>query len=456
MKILFFSHSNTFSYGAEKSLYELATTLSKKFKIDCNIVVPKEGQLVEKLNEKNVTVINIDYQWWCSFKPCKKEEQDRIMMNSYKNIIRSLEKVDEINPDIIITNTAVIPWGAICAQRLNIPHIWFIREFGEIDHGLNFYLPFKEIIEIIYYSSNHILCNSFAVRDYLFGNYNLDKVSVAYHHDINLEKNYKENVNIKLSPSESFKVITIGRITEGKGTNDAVNSVIKLIQEGFNIELFLVGGIDDPYANYLIKRVEKKQLSHKIHFLGFIKNVKQIIDFCDVGLTCSNNEAFGRSTVEMMMCGKPVIGKSSGGTTEIIEHGKNGFLYHPDSNDELEKYIKYFIHNPDQIKKFGDYAVRSIKEKLNQFPGDKLLIDACNNHLSEGNLESKKLIQFEYNLENKLIMGNVEFYNSQFSKNVPSTTIRHNHVGDFPSNLLAILETINTKFEDIQLNRKDK
>jgi glycosyltransferase involved in cell wall biosynthesis len=48
---------------------------------------------------------------------------------------------------------------------------------------------------------------------------------------------------------------------------------------------------------------------------------------CDlVTHTSTAPEPFGRVIVEAMLCGTPVIAAGAGGATELIEHGKTGWL----------------------------------------------------------------------------------------------------------------------------------
>ena len=54
-----------------------------------------------------------------------------------------------------------------------------------------------------------------------------------------------------------------------------------------------------------------------------------MIEQADIGLTCSRNEAFGRTTVEALLMGKPVIGTNTGGTVDLISDGVDGLLYPP-------------------------------------------------------------------------------------------------------------------------------
>ena len=76
----------------------------------------------------------------------------------------------------------------------------------------------------------------------------------------------------------------------------------------------------------------------------------------DVELVCSRAEAFGRVTVEAMLGGIPVIGSNTGGTPELIQDGKNGYLYKYGNPEELESKMEIFIANPDLIKTMGLYA----------------------------------------------------------------------------------------------------
>ncbi len=62
------------------------------------------------------------------------------------------------------------------------------------------------------------------------------------------------------------------------------------------------------------------------------------ISACKVFVLPSKNETFGISLLEAMACGKPVVASDNAGPKEIIDKGKNGFLFKPDNFlDLLEK-----------------------------------------------------------------------------------------------------------------------
>ena len=50
-------------------------------------------------------------------------------------------------------------------------------------------------------------------------------------------------------------------------------------------------------------------------------------------------EAFGNVAIEALACGVPVVAYRRGGPSEIVNHGKTGFLVEPDKVTELVKAI---------------------------------------------------------------------------------------------------------------------
>jgi glycosyltransferase involved in cell wall biosynthesis len=63
---------------------------------------------------------------------------------------------------------------------------------------------------------------------------------------------------------------------------------------------------------------------------------------------------------ESLVFKSPVIVSDLGGTKEIIEDGKSGFVFESYNSDNLVKYMKIFIQNPELIKKMGENAKKRV------------------------------------------------------------------------------------------------
>jgi len=371
LSVCFFSHSAGLG-GAERTLLELVTELIENYGVICTVILPEDGPLKKNFEAIGALTCIIDYSWWYDPEILPDEQVTARCINSTKNLLYSLKQVlCKINPDIIITNTMPIPWGAITASFLGKPHVWFIHEFGESDHGLKSFLPLKITLKTIKNLSTIILTNSEAVRKKLFPNTSRRKVLTIYQH-INIPSTviYQKENNY-FSKTNSTKLIVSANIHEGKGQKDAILAVKELIRKGKDVELVLMGHCTSQYAEHLKAVVKQENLKEHVRFIGFKENPYPIMKQADIGLVCSKNEAFGRMTVEGMLLKKPIIGTNRGGTLELIKEGFNGLLYEPGDYNQLADKIEYLIDNPNKTKELVENGYEFVNKTFtkNNFGG---------------------------------------------------------------------------------------
>lgn len=177
--VCFFSHSSE-KGGGEMSMLNLIDYLLKK-NIAVKVILPKTGQLEDELKLRKVEYKIFPYAWWT------KTNQDQLpdAINKWYGIEWILKKWQ---PHVIYTNTSVIFSGALAAGRLNIPHLWHIREFGQEDHKIDYLFDFADTAKVINDSSNHIIFNSQKVAE-KYQPYITTDYSVIYNYvDVSLQK----------------------------------------------------------------------------------------------------------------------------------------------------------------------------------------------------------------------------------------------------------------------------
>ena len=120
-------------------------------------------------------------------------------------------------------------------------------------------------------------------------------------------------------------VITlIGRMVRLKGHADLIEIVEQVRETVPNIKALIVGG-EDPrrrqYARQIHEEVRERRLEQHVIFTGQRNDIREIYSISDVvvGLTSNPPEAFGRTTIEALSMGVPVVGYAHGGTGEILE-----------------------------------------------------------------------------------------------------------------------------------------
>ncbi len=113
-----------------------------------------------------------------------------------------------------------------------------------------------------------------------------------------------------------------GRLTRLKGHHDFIAIVARLVAAGVDAVGLIVGG-EDPkrpaYAQEIRDRVAAEGLGDRIVFTGHRSDVRDIYAISDCILSLSGTpESFGRSVLEPLAMGRPVVGYSHGGVAEIL------------------------------------------------------------------------------------------------------------------------------------------
>ena len=81
-------------------------------------------------------------------------------------------------------------------------------------------------------------------------------------------------------------------------------------------------------------------------------------------MSCSDTEGLSNSVIEAMAVGKPVIATAVGGTLEIVEEGRGGFLYAPRDVATLTERIALLAADPGLRHRMGRIGERFAAERL--------------------------------------------------------------------------------------------
>lgn len=117
-------------------------------------------------------------------------------------------------------------------------------------------------------------------------------------------------------------ITMIGRLTRLKGHAEMIGLISELRDSGLPVHGVIVGGVDPRRARYareLRELVRDSKLEHHITFTGHRGDVREIAAISDVVLSLSTTpESFGRSVLEAVRLGTPVLGWDHGGVGEVL------------------------------------------------------------------------------------------------------------------------------------------
>ena len=130
---------------------------------------------------------------------------------------------------------------------------------------------------------------------------------------------------------ERLLIAFVGNMTEQKRPGIFVECAARILQDGEPQPLFLLFGADrDGRQARLEARASELSLGDRIRFMGFRNPAEQVIAGCDLLIAPAVEEGFGRTLIEAMMVGTPVVAARSGGHTEALDDGRTGLLVPPD------------------------------------------------------------------------------------------------------------------------------
>lgn len=344
--------------GAERCLHESASAL-KRLGHRVHILLPSPGPLETMLRDAGVEAIHIrSLPWWIDtgtrYTFSQKLKRTCRIAASVAFVFRLARK---IRADIVVSNTIAIPGGALAAYLARRPHVWYVHELGEEDHGYHFLYGHSTSRRIIGSLSNLVLANSQYVASNFSQAIKPSKIQVIPY-EVRVAANLSE-VPSQKTLSARPSLIIAGRVTAEKGQLEAVCAISHLIHSLRikHISLQILGAqTGDSQVAIIRDFIAANQLAEHVHLLPFSSEPLTLIRTCDALLMCSRCEAFGRVTVEAMKLGLPVIAANTGGSLELVQHGINGFLYEWGNPLDLAKQILKTASEPDAYARMSSQA----------------------------------------------------------------------------------------------------
>lgn len=138
----------------------------------------------------------------------------------------------------------------------------------------------------------------------------------------------------------------VGTLQAQKRPDVFVEAAAHLINNGSNAQFVLVGRSGDR-SDALRSLVTNFGITDRVTFSGFQPDAAELIAGFDLLLAPAINEGHGRTLVEAMLAGVPVIAADSGGHREIVAHGTTGLLVPPDDAVALSVAAETLLSSAD-------------------------------------------------------------------------------------------------------------
>lgn len=366
MKKILYLHAGAELYGADIVLLELLKNLDKN-KFEPYVVLPCDGQLVDKFRENNIGVEVVEY-------PILRRKYFTPIgiFNYVKDYLIYSKKINNIvkekGIDIVHTNTAAVLEGIYIKKKSRIPLVWHIHEIIVSPKFMHKFLSY-----LIAKNSNEVITVSNAVKNHLESTgYFKKEVKVIYNgvdNTIFSPQNESDYIRAEFNIPKDAKIVgMIGRVNAWKGQNDFLKAIEVVLDKHPNVYAMLVGGVfegEEWRIDELKKDINNIKNKDRIIFSDYRRDTKNIYALYDVFVLPSTNpDPLPTVVLEAMASGKPIVGYRHGGICEMVKDEHNGLLANVGySNDLADKIDK--ILSDDGLEK--TMSANSLKRQIKMF-----------------------------------------------------------------------------------------
>lgn len=214
----------------------------------------------------------------------------------------------------------------------------------------------RSIIKLSNLFVDKILVNSDSVKQYVIDVEKVEKnrVHVIYN---GIDADIYE-LNHEYYAKNDFTIGVISNFNRPVKRFDVfVNAMNTLAQKNINFKFLIVGDVNIELMNSI-----PDDLKQRYEFTGNIEDVTPALRRMDVGVLCSDSEGFSNVILEYMASSVPCVCTKSGGNIEIIEDGKNGYLFKAGNSSELQNKILNLYENV-QLRTNMARTAREVVEK---------------------------------------------------------------------------------------------
>ncbi len=245
-------------------------------------------------------------------------------------------------------------------------------KFVYTPHGMSFYKGAPLKTQLIYRPIERWICGGMDANlgmnlEELDVLQKWDRKTAYYVHGIGLDLKRNQSVTVSREeirnrfgiPDDAMMIVSVGELDDNKNHSSVVRALGELRQNNLYYVVCGVGTKRDE----LIALAKSCGIGDKVILAGYRKDIPNILHAADLFIFPSYHEGLPVSLMEAMASGLPVICSKIRGNVDLIQEGRNGFLFNPNDYNTLIPKIQAIISNRELVK----YMSEQNKEDVEGF-----------------------------------------------------------------------------------------
>jgi glycosyltransferase involved in cell wall biosynthesis len=260
-------------------------------------------------------------------------------------------------PDMVLTNSMkshIV--GSLAARSIGIPCVNYIHD---IVVG-----PGRMLLRLVsrFCAVERLTCSN-AVAD----NLDLPRTTTAYAAiDVATFADLPSRSDARAAlglPDDGIPIVAlVGRIARWKG-QDRFLRVARKVIDHTDAHFVIVGsplfGCDANYVSELEAAVSAGNLQQRVHFVPWQANMRNVYAAIDLSCNCSIREPFGRTSLEALAAGLPIVCFDDAGISEIFEQNRGGTRVPAGDEEALAAAVRSYLEDPAFLARSSEAALRA-------------------------------------------------------------------------------------------------
>lgn len=307
--------------GATKAFLNILTGLEGK-DVAPVVIVPDKGGIYPDLKQRGIPVYAFTYRECCYSHARNLKEKllflPRMMAKlavnrQAANKVCSILKRHHIN--LVHTNSGVINIGYRAARKCGIPHIYHIREYGDLDFGKHYFPNKQAFWRQLITDGSYSICITKDIQRYN-RQQGRNTSRVIYDGVFHAAKSMPV-----VQDKDYF--LYAGRIEPAKGLDQLLEAYCLYLSNTQHPLKLLVAGscVKSAYVDQQMAYIARHHLTEKVQLLGECDDIAALMAHARAIIIPSRNEGFGFCMPEAMLQGCLAIARNTGGTKEQLDNG---------------------------------------------------------------------------------------------------------------------------------------